>query len=244
MPFDSILFSRFKGGYWFTYFLFLFIVIYCFLCWSLNKITGKENNSVVIFILSTLVGVAPVAIDMVYPDAPDSRVLQALSYQEFYFFMFFCFGAWIKSEFERYEKLESDKKYRAVIVALPLLLLIAHGLKLKHVDFPITVLFSFSAIMLIMLIFRDNASSLSCTRWGKCLSFIGRRSLDIYFIHFFLLPDLHKLGHAFYEVPNPLLEFVLSSLLVTVLVAVCLLLSYVVRRSDTMSVILFGRADH
>ena len=78
---------------------------------------------------------------------------------------------------------------------------------------------------------------------GRWLSFAGRRSLDIYFLHFFFLPDLHPLGAWFVETGNPFLEFCAAVPLVLALTAVCLLLGSVLRKSDTLARLLFGKED-
>ena len=241
--FDSILFSRFKGGYWFTYFLFIFIFLYCILSWALYKLNGKQDNAIFLFALSLVIGFTPVALDKLYPGTPDSRLLQALSYQEFYFFIFFCFGALFKSKYVLYEKMRNRWVYEALMIALPFVLLLIQGLKLPLFDFTVTVLFSFSVVILIYSVFQKDESFFSDRGFGRFMSFVGRRSLDIYFLHFFFLPDLHSVGKFFYETPNPLLELVLSSVIAAIIVSVCLLISHIVRGSVFLAKLLFGRSD-
>ena len=241
--FDSILFSRFKGGYWFTYFLFIFIFLYCILSWALYKLNHRQDNALLLFALSLVIGFTPVALDKLYPGAPDSRLLQALSYQEYYFFIFFCFGALFKSKYNLYEKIRNRRGYEALMIALPFVLLLIHGLGLPLFDFAVTVLFSFSVVILIFCVFQKDESFFSERGFGRFVSFVGRRSLDIYFLHFFFLPDLHSVGKFFYETPNPLLEFVLSFVIVAIIVSVCLLISHIVRGNDLLAKLLFGRSD-
>ena len=240
--FSSVLFSRFKGGYWFTYFLFVFNLLYLFLSWLLDKIGAERKAPLIIFLLSIIVSAAPVALDIVYPQAPDDKFLQAISYQEYHFFQFFCFGAYLKSVNQCFENMTKNKWMKALIVLAPFILIILHSFRIPGIDYPVTVLLSYSAVIMVFLLFKEW-KGLATTRIGKVLCLIGRRSLDVYFIHFFLLPDLHGVGQYFYDNPNPVLEFLLSMCIAMAIVSVCLIIGHLLRKSDFIAKLLFGRVD-
>ena len=203
---DSVVFSQFKGGYWFTPFLFLFMLLYLAGYFPLRRFLSGKNAARVLFVIAVAVSFVPTLLDILCPEWTSSRTAAALSYQNFKYFQFFAFGALIRSEFAALERILD------------------------------------SAVLLVFLFFR-SAGKVCEGKAGRWLSFAGRRSLDIYFLHFFFLPDLHPLGAWFVETGNPFLEFCAAVPLVLALTAVCLLLGSVLRKSDTLARLLFGKED-
>ena len=203
---DSVVFSQFKGGYWFTPFLFLFMLLYLAGYFPLRRFLSGKNAARVLFVIAVAVSFVPTLLDILCPEWTSSRTAAALSYQNFKYFQFFAFGALIRSEFAALERIMD------------------------------------SAVLLVFLFFR-SAGKVCEGKAGRWLSFAGRRSLDIYFLHFFFLPDLHPLGAWFVETGNPFLEFCAAVPLVLALTAVCLLLGSVLRKSDTLARLLFGKED-
>ena len=203
---DSVVFSQFKAGYWFTPFLFLFMLLYLAGYFPLKRFLSGKNAARVLFVIAVAVSFVPTLLDILCPEWTSSRTAAALSYQNFKYFQFFAFGALIRSEFAALERIMD------------------------------------SAVLLVFLFFR-SAGKVCEGKAGRWLSFAGRRSLDIYFLHFFFLPDLHPLGAWFVETGNPFLEFCAAVPLVLALTAVCLLLGSVLRKSDTLARLLFGKED-
>ena len=203
---DSVVFSQFKGEYWFTPFLFLFMLLYLAGYFPLRRFLSGKNAARVLFVIAVAVSFVPTLLDILCPEWTSSRTAAALSYQNFKYFQFFAFGALIRSEFAALERIMD------------------------------------SAVLLVFLFFR-SAGKVCEGKAGRWLSFAGRRSLDIYFLHFFFLPDLHPLGAWFEETGNPFLEFCAAVPLVLALTAVCLLLGSVLRKSDTLARLLFGKED-
>lgn len=76
---------------------------------------------------------------------------------------------------------------------------------------------------------------------GRMLQYVGRRTLDIYLIHYFLLPVLPFVGPFFTDYPNDLL-YVAATVAVSVLVMTfSLLVGSIVRMSDPLAALLFGQ---
>ena len=97
-------------------------------------------------------------------------------------------------------------------------------------------------IILLMILFKDceNEVSLS-TKKGYCLQYIGRHTLDIYFLHFFFLPyNMAFVGEWLEKNPNPLLEFCMSLTLALIVILCCLIVSKIIRLSPTLAYLLLG----
>lgn len=65
---------------------------------------------------------------------------------------------------------------------------------------------------------------------------VGRRTLDIYLLHYFFLPkDLHVVGSYFMAHPALVIEFIVSFVVTIMIVAVCLLISEFLRSSQLVA---------
>ena len=78
---------------------------------------------------------------------------------------------------------------------------------------------------------------------SKTLQYIGKRTLDIYLLHYFLIPDLSQYGNFFVSNGK---EFFVGEIFIAgfgialPIIAVCLLISYVLRMSPILEKYLFG----
>ena len=76
---------------------------------------------------------------------------------------------------------------------------------------------------------------------GRVLQYVGRRTLDIYLLHYFLLPwGLGVVFPVFTESPMPVVELVCSFAVAVVVVSLCLLVSNIIRLSPFLAHWLFG----
>ena len=77
---------------------------------------------------------------------------------------------------------------------------------------------------------------------GSSLQYIGRRTLDIYLLHFLFLPDLPAVG-AFFKLHkhNFAIDITLSVLIALVVIAFCIITSNILRISPLFRKYLFGR---
>ena len=70
----------------------------------------------------------------------------------------------------------------------------------------------------------------------RILILVGKRTFDIYLLHYFFLPkDLHVIGSYFMEHPAPVIEFIVSFVVTIMIVAVCLLISELLRSSKLVA---------
>ena len=76
---------------------------------------------------------------------------------------------------------------------------------------------------------------------GKFLQTIGRRTLDIYLLHYFFIPmQMRSAFTIFSEYNLPLIEFVCSLTVAFLIIAVCLGVSAILRTTTTLGYCLFG----
>ena len=90
----------------------------------------------------------------------------------------------------------------------------------------------FALLSVFVFFYKKRTYFSSSSRASKAITFIGRRTLDIYLLHYFFLPkDLSIFGNYFVNYPAPILEFTFSSIITILIVAVCLIVSEILRQS-------------
>ena len=97
--------------------------------------------------------------------------------------------------------------------------------------------------MVVFTFFRKNEHLFTKDKWfGKSLQFIGRRTLDIYLIHYFFLPYhcLQDFGAHLIQYGNKALEVVVILLLALCVLAISLIASSMIRLSPFLAHYLFG----
>ena len=77
---------------------------------------------------------------------------------------------------------------------------------------------------------------------GRVLQYIGRRTLDIYLIHFLFLPNLPAVGIFFSANKyNFVIDTTLSVIIALLVIAFCIITSNLLRISPLFKKYLFGR---
>ena len=240
-----------KMGYWFTWVLLHMFIIYYLACmvqhWLNGKwLNGKWSNIViwVLFVLSLV--------------AYESLYLPGVTYHKALFFRysslvktlnflpFFLFGNLAHRYWGEVQKVADSSWF------FPLLTFLAfvacadffrwHMCKMEWVNLPRT-LAMFSLLTLVVMFFRHyDAWFISDRPVGRALQYIGVRTLDVYLLHYILLPRLPQVGTWFNQnQPNFVLEIVASASVALVVIAFCLLVSQVLRVSPLFRQYLFGR---
>lgn len=240
------LFSSAKAGYWFTITLFEFFIIYlCYriICNLLKKVNGLDSALILLGIFLYCASL-PTCLKILNIDG--NKVVELFGIQNLKYFIFFAFGTLVKKHFEKVEKL-MDNGYLSAIWIISFFCLSIYVL--HHGYFQHTVLTHLYLIvngilglMLVFAFFRKYQSSFTQEKAiGRILQYIGRRTLDIYLLHYFFLPyNLGFIGDFFATNPNQTLEFVVSMFIAIIVVAICLLVSNILRISTVLANWLFG----
>ena len=106
------------------------------------------------------------------------------------------------------------------------------------------VVLRFSGLIFIFNVFYHSADYFEKDTFvSRAMQFVGKRTLDIYLLHYFFLPQLSTFKHCFFVGGK---EFIIGEILVMGLgiaipiLAICLLLSYSIRTSPILTKYLFG----
>lgn len=234
-----------KGGYWFTWALLIMFMVYYLYAFLENRLRWGKWGIWVVWVLS-LALYECAYLPKVFT-WPTSTFMQWSSlYQVVLFFHFFLFGNIMARYWHRVEQLMDTRWFFIVLVVVAFFttadILRWHTLRFAWTNLPRTVAM-YSLMMIIVMTFRHYDQALSQqTRIGRALQYVGRRTLDVYLLHYILMPKLPQVGAWFNaNQPNFLLEQAATIALALLVVAACCVVSHVLRVSPVLKKYLFGR---
>ena len=185
IPVLDMLQDKFKAGYWFTITLFEYFVIVDVLRLMACKSQRSFN--------ALLIGASIVCYGLSMPTAQrmygDITIAQILGLTQWKYFIFFVLGMFVK---HNSEMINSDKGGAAIVAAF-LIVYAANAIgdfQLNGLLYNINLLLKeISIVLLAYYVFYTYRSKLSSqTRMGRWLSKIGTYTLEIYLMHYFVLP--------------------------------------------------------
>lgn len=105
---------------------------------------------------------------------------------------------------------------------------------------------SFFMVFVLVFLFREREEKNTLVE--RELSRLGKRSLDVYLFHyFFIVPvggyELRELGVWFTSTQNYFIQFLLTLFIAVVTAYCCVLIGYVLRRSNLLNALVYGQFD-
>ena len=247
-------FGAFKGGYWFTFALFYFFVIYMLMSLPFRHRQGRRSD-IVMLLLTLAISMSAYWYDINYhrltltcSESPVFQYVTALlgflSYVVWRYYLFFFLGTLARKNFPQFLKLASNCKLMTIVVICFCALS-----QIPRSDIFLREYFKFSiggilGMTMIFALFRYLYISRFFSPLTSHLSplvFVGTRTLDIYLLHYFFLPEFLR-PHAtplLASIPSVLLPFVIL-LAALIVVALCLVTSNLLRLSPFLARYLFG----
>ena len=230
-----------KGGYWFTFALFEYFILYMLMI----RISRKW---------SPLMAVALTICTFIYARYYDSLRAAADGYQlwlidfsgflsvtTWRLFLFFYLGTCIRRHFETFIRWTNKPVVIALFTAT-----FAVVASTSHHDNLMFEMFRFyvggiTGMIMVFTFFRLSASWLKKLRVSKPLQYVGTRTLDVYLLHFFFLPRfLMVYADQLAAYNSRLIEFCYIMAVSLVVLALTLVASYVIRLSPFLGHYLFG----
>ena len=162
------------------------------------------------------------------------------------FMQFFLLGNIVHRYWNRVQKLFDSIWFFPLIATLAVVccadIFRWHTLKFAWTNLPRTVAM-YALLLMVVMFFRH------CQSWfrqerplGKVMQYAGVRTLDIYLLHFLLIPSLPFVGtwlNAHH--PNFLLDILCSIGVAIPVLAICLLISQILHTSKPLGKFLFGK---
>ena len=244
--------SPMKGGYWFTIALLYMFVVYYAIEFLLNKIRWKGLAPyVIVWVIGVLLYEScflPKQFDWaVGHKGGYEGWLNDTSFVEFMkYFHFFIFGNIVHRYWNRVQQLFDNKWVILAIIGITFFssieFLKIHWLHGQWAN--LTRTFAqyglFTLVFMAFRYYKDNFTKEH--RAGRCLQYVGTRTLDVYLLHYFFLPNLPMVGEFFNTYKhNFAIDTTFQLLVAAVVIAFCLLVSNILRISPTLKLYLFGR---
>lgn len=232
--------GAFKGGYWFTFALFVFFMLYILI----SKLTIKFTIHLLIALLISLVAYwYDVSYQRIAHQLGWGReVLGFLGFVTWRYYLFFFLGTLVKKYFDRFLSLTDRHELQIVVVivfCLMAALPVTNYWSWAYTRFAIS---GICGMVMVFTFFRKFSSWFTKEKpLGRGLQYIGTRTLDIYLLHFFFLPEFLMANRGMLlSHHNSLLEAVVVLALAMVVLLLCLSTSYVLRLSPFLAKYLFG----
>ena len=237
-----------KGGYWFTFVLFEFFILYMLIVRA-----GKHWTP----ILALTITIASFIYARYYDSIKSSsegyqlliiNVLGFLSVTTWRLFLFFYIGTWMRRHFDAFIRWTNKP-----VVILLICIAFCFIASTSHKDNMWFEMFRYyvggiTGMIMIFTIFRllytssvIHLPSPITHHSSSILQYVGTRTLDVYLLHYFFLPRfLMDYAPQLQTYDSRLLEFVVIMALSLIILALCLITSYIIRLSPFLGHYLFG----
>ena len=219
--FDS--FKETKAGYWFTYTLFEYFLLYGFFTLLWHSLFKKESKYTDFFVLLFAFTVYELStFQFKCNDSNVRPILDVIGLYEWRYFFFFVLGTLVKKHYSKFVDVTNNKYVIGVIIiCLTLMILFSSKFLLipagKTIEF---LIYGTLGIIVTLTFFRINEKWFTKDRlMGRGLQYIGRRTLDIYLLHYFFIPHFKLLGNMFKDYDIAVIEFFISSLIALMVIS-------------------------
>ena len=248
---NEALASSMKAGYWFTLVLLYMLLTFYLFSYVESKICRRPFLIILLFIVSlclfeTCYLPRQFSWAMGHKGPPNEFMNYSSLVEMIRYFPFFLYGAIVHRYWDRAQRLMDSRWFFPVVVLLALITTIEvikwHYFRLEWASLPHT-LAMFLLLTMVFMFFRHYSDFFSDkTVLGRSLQFIGRRTLDIYLLHYFFLPKLPMVGEFFrVNRHNFILDTTAALAVALVVVAFCVITSQLLRVSPFLKKYLFGR---
>lgn len=239
-------FQKGPQGYWFTLSLFVnFLFYYIFTIVQSKLCLGRGKIAFIVFITAWLVGIYLGSII----DTGPSIIRVATLPGSFGNMTWFFAGILFRMYDEEATSFVTNRYVFAVILTTLLLgIMVLSMFDVKNISpYLYYSLHSFLvpllAVLVLFVVFYKSSDYFDYDgKVSLVLQFMGRRSLDIYLMHYFLLPKLSDYQSIFYSGGREFLvgEIFVVGILALAIIAVCMVISNCIRKSDILARYMFG----
>ena len=243
---DISSFGSDKKGYWFTFVLFEYFVIYILAEALLNRQDSYRGEMRVLALMLIL------SIGAFYYAKYYTRyavelgawkdILGFFSFVKIRHIIFFWLGTFVRKHFEQFIQLTNNRYATALLIALFTAIIVWPAvLSINGVEYIAYLVAGVSGTIICLTFFRIHAQHFSQETWyGRGLQLIGRRTLDIYLIHYFVLPYNLVSPEVWQQYHNNTQFVPMALFLALWVVIISLLISCILRVSPLLAKYLFG----
>ena len=236
-----------KFGYWFPISLYEMYLVYYVILWACDQV-AKDNKCVfitILLIIALILWISRYCFS-------GSNIYGTLSskinvWHTSNYFIFFSLGVAVSSYKHKVSNLLQGNAIPSVLLALYFIMMFLRFndrfwllAETKHLDGIISFIISILSVAVVYCyFFRNERQFTQETRVGRVFQLIGCRTMEIYLLHYFFLPDLTRFSS--YLEPFPLVIGICIILFIEALVITAsLFVGNVLRMSPLLSQYIIG----
>ena len=250
LGFSSFVTDIYKSGYWFTITLFeMFVILYMVNVLVYNPKQARFKNRLALVLLAGVLFFA-VFICKALPIIGVWCDTLGLS-QTFRYFIYFIFGYVCSMNKDKFLKVLDNRYFTLVIIILYVFAFYANRVYIyPNIDMNIicrmgyhviSVLIAALGLLIVYNTFKVYQDTFTTDKKvGRALQYIGKRTLDIYLLHYFFLPYIPQLGKLLSDDRNAVLELAIVGGISLLVIGICLVVSNILRTSPVLAKYLFG----
>lgn len=238
-------------GYWFTFSLFQMFLIFYLISYVTRKSSIKGNTKFCFVSLIIVAIFMYIALSPIRRSQTMSRLADIICFaQTCEYFIFFVVGIIASKCRDTFFRILDNRYISAIgIILFFLLLYYKYSLAGCYDSYIVEKFFTRVVPMLLGLLgafisfnyFRIYENNFTrSTKLGSLLQFIGKRTLDVYWLHYFFIPRIPSVGDFIIENQSLIVEVSFVLVVAMIVVAFALLLSSILRTSKFLGLILFG----
>lgn len=246
---DISSFGSDKKGYWFTFVLFEYFVLYI-LAEILFNSQDSTQGEMRVFIVILILSVSAFYYAKYYTRYAEELgiwkdILGFVSFVKIRHIIYFWFGTFVRRHSGQFIHLTDNRFFTAIMISLFTAIIVWPNLmSTEGIEYIVYLVAGLSGTIICLTFFRLHAQHFSQQTWyGRGLQLIGRRTLDIYLIHYFALPYNLVQPDVWQQYHNNTLYAPLAMILALWVVAVSLLISAILRVSPLLAKYLFGASE-
>ena len=243
---DVSSFGSDKKGYWFTVVLFEYFVIYILAEALLNR-RDSATGEIRVFVIMLLLSIAAFYYAKYYTRYATELgiwkdILGFFSFVKIRHIIFFWFGTFVRKHFDRFIHLTNSRYVTATLIALFTAIIVWPVLlSTQGIEYIAYLVAGISGTVICFNFFRIHEQHFSQETWyGRGLQLIGRRTLDIYLIHYFVLPYNLVRPDVWLQYHHNTLFVPLALILAFWVILISLLISSLLRVSPLLAKYLCG----
>ncbi|MBD5420785.1 MAG: acyltransferase [Bacteroides sp.] len=231
-----------SNPYWFTISLFEMFVVYL----GAALIVRRTRSNAALYVLLGVSVAAPFVFNYFTEGVKLPKAVVGLqTWHTLNYWPYFMMGIFAR-RFEAFTWRMIDNQYfKALMITGFFSLVLFYGCRHRYSlewDFVMTAM-RFSGLMTVLIFFRSYRDWFDKgTAVSDCMSFVGSRTLDIYYLHYFFIPNLSFMKGFLSSGPgNSIIGMLTIGLTISVLViGLCMLISAILRSSPVLAAWLFG----
>lgn len=222
-----------KHGYWFTVVVFFYFVLFAAMGYVCDRIKTKLSIKATVYVV---VALAIALSSHIFVELMDTDISCAFSYPLIAEYIpYYCFGLLSRMYYDTFMRVITDSR---LVSAFLVIFVVVYNIDfIPHTPCCIT------AILVINAFFFHYKGFFSLdTKVGVCLSYIGKNTLSIYFLHYFVFKymNLHWLATFIMDNNVQFIGVLLTIFLSLVIIALCLLVERGLRVAKPLHAIMFG----